>query len=488
VTQSPLELLIAILTASGLVGYASVFNEPINELATAAAHAVPAVPVVPKIVDNGDSTVVGLAFSGGGSRAAAFSYGILRELEATPLSDDGNGRSMLDAVRFIAGASGGAIPAAYYGLKGKNGYHDFREKFLIRDAQAEIKTATDVGNVLRVINGGVNEGDTFAHWLDENLYDGADFADMRQSDGPIVWLNASDLYNRTPFLFNDETFAALCSDLGRLPLAEAVAASNAVPVLFAPFVIATNREHCDYQMPEWLGAAVDEPSSLSSIRAFGNALETYREMDGFKYVKLVDGAVTDDYGVTSVVLARAASQTPYGPLSAKEAVQLKRIVYLVADAGRAPEGEWKTTLRGPGLVDLIMSITDTAIQNSARYGFDTLRLTLDDWRRDIIDYRCGLEPGEVERLRGSLVGWQCDQVELFVAEIDFHDLDADVKARLQKVLTRLRLPVDQVDLTIASGREAIRRSGTFAEVLKSMDGAVTAKSTTMPAGAASTVQ
>jgi NTE family protein len=127
-----------------------------------------------------------------------------------------------------------------------------------------------------------------------------------------------------------------------------------------------------------------------------------------------------------------------------------------------------------------MSITDTAIQNSARYGFDTLRLTLDEWREDIVDYRCGLEPGEVERLRGSLVGWKCDQVELFIAEIDFDDLDDDVKARLQKVLTRLRLPVDQVDLTIESGREAVRRSATFAQVLDSMEGSVTATSSAAP--------
>ena len=39
-----------------------------------------------------------------------------------------------------------------------------------------------------------------------------------QPGKPIVWINASDLYNRTPFLFSPLTFAALCSDLDKLPI------------------------------------------------------------------------------------------------------------------------------------------------------------------------------------------------------------------------------------------------------------------------------
>src|SRR6185295_14660927 len=112
-------------------------NSPINEFTVEETNVV---QTLPEGQDPNDTTIVGLAFSGGGTRAAAFSYGMLKGLEATPLPNDPSGRSMLDSVRFISGVSGGSITAAYYGLKGKAGYGDFREKFLIRDGEKNMRT------------------------------------------------------------------------------------------------------------------------------------------------------------------------------------------------------------------------------------------------------------------------------------------------------------------------------------------------------------
>ncbi len=81
-----------------LGGCMTVTNDPINELAVSQTNLVEALP---ESADSEDTTVIGLGFSGGGTRAAAFSYGLLRELEATPMPGDPQGRSMHDAVRFI---------------------------------------------------------------------------------------------------------------------------------------------------------------------------------------------------------------------------------------------------------------------------------------------------------------------------------------------------------------------------------------------------
>jgi hypothetical protein len=173
-----------------------------------------------------------------------------------------------------------------------------------------------------------------------------------------------------------------------------------------------------------------------------------------------------------VALARAASQTPYGPLSPKEAVRLKRMIYLVADAGRTPQAEWGETVKGPGLAELVSAVTDTAIQNSVRDGYDAFRLTMDNWQKDLIAYRCALKPTEVKQLRGSLDGWNCRDVKFFIGTLNFDDVDAAMRSQLNQVKTRLTLPRNQVDLTIAAGREALRNDPTFAGALASFDGVV----------------
>ena len=78
------------------------------------------------------ATSIGLAFSGGGTRAAAFAYGVLKQMERTPTPACRRARDMLDHVGIVSGVSGGSVMAAYYGLKGRAALADFRQQFLTR--------------------------------------------------------------------------------------------------------------------------------------------------------------------------------------------------------------------------------------------------------------------------------------------------------------------------------------------------------------------
>jgi len=55
-----------------------------------------------------DELLIMITFSGGGTRAAAFSYGVLESLRETEISIDGRRQRMLDHVDMISGVSGGA--------------------------------------------------------------------------------------------------------------------------------------------------------------------------------------------------------------------------------------------------------------------------------------------------------------------------------------------------------------------------------------------
>ena len=79
-----------------------------------------------------------LAFSGGGTRAAAFAYGALQELQATEVVTDGVKKPLLDEVDTISGVSGGSFPAAYYGLFGTRIFEDFESRFLKKNIQGAL--------------------------------------------------------------------------------------------------------------------------------------------------------------------------------------------------------------------------------------------------------------------------------------------------------------------------------------------------------------
>jgi NTE family protein len=99
-------------------------------------------------------------------------------------------------------------------------------------------------SVVRAYEGGINDAQQFPRWLDDNLFHGATFRKLGPEHRPRVWINASDIYNRTPFVFSNETFSAICSDLASYPIANAVAASAATPVIFAPVVLQTFPDRC----------------------------------------------------------------------------------------------------------------------------------------------------------------------------------------------------------------------------------------------------
>jgi Patatin-like phospholipase len=323
-------------------------------------------------------------------------------------------------------------------------------------------------NIVRALSGGVNDRSTFATWLDDNLFEGARYGSLRRPGAPIVWINASDIFNKTPFLFTYDTFAALCSDLNQLPVSEAVAASAAFPIVFAPVVIKTYGPHCGYQRPEWLVRALADPAASVRLKAYSEALENYQNINRLKFVKLLDGGLTDNFGVTGLALSRAASQTPYGPLSPRAAVRLRTLLFLVANAGRQDDIAWAETLEGPSLGELMSAVSATAIDSSVRDEFDALKLAVVEWQDALIRWRCTLGASEVRAYRGTLAGWNCRDVRLFVDEVTFRDLDEPLRDQVQQIATRLTLPTDQVDLTIRAGRESLRRNNAFQAALQNI--------------------
>jgi NTE family protein len=409
-----------------------------------------------------DNTIVALAFSGGGMRASAFSYGVLKTLSETPAPADIRAyghKTLADSVDFVSGVSGGSVTAAYFVLKGPETFLDFREKFLNQNAESGFGTELSLSNILRILTfGGVNDRRAFPVWLDKHVFHDATYADILKKNRPVLWIGASDIFNRTPFIFSTATFGPLCSDLSQLPLSQAVAASAAVPGAFTPVNMESFAERCQWKPPVWS----TREDLYYSQRALLEAFKRYRDKSHLKYIKLLDGGLTDNFGVGGVALARLSEGNEYAPLNRNEAIRLKRLLFIVVNAGRSPtNGEWDLRTDNPSIVTLASAVTDTAIDANTRTTYDFFKIVMREWQDKLVEWRCNLPEPDVDAARKHNANWKCDDVHFYVTQVSFADAGLERKEQLDMIPTRFALPAKDIDLLIDSADAALKNNPTF---------------------------
>ncbi len=438
--------------ASLLVGCASIDNAPVNR-----PSALPRLTPVATMAgdDTLRSTIVALAFSGGGTRAAAFSFGVLKGLSEVEAPGGG---AMIDQIRFVSGVSGGSVTAAYFGLKGRSALSDFEARFLYRDAEESLRTQVySVGNMMRAMDGGVNDRSGLPTWLRNNLFGNATLKDLSRPGRPVVWINASDIYAKTPFVFEPVTFAAICSDWESYPISDAVAASAAVPIVFAPVVVQNWSQKCGFKLPDELEAQAHSRDTSPIVKAYLKALEDYRNGDKIKYVKLLDGGLTDNWGLSAFNVQMAAAREPWRPMTKADAISVSNFQFIVVDAGRNVAGDWTKTLEGPNAQELLDAVADTAVDSAVRSSYEVMRLQMKLWEQRLRQWRCSLSPEEVSQVRGSTEGWDCNAVSIRLDRVSFEDLGTARAAQLGRVPTRFKLAPDQVKMTVDAGESVVRR-------------------------------
>ena len=117
-----------------------------------------------------DDLFLVLLFSGGGTRAAAFGYGVLEVLAATPITGHGKTASLLEKIDLVHGVSGGSILATYLGLHGKNTVPRFEREFLQQNLQSTVlRQLLSLANLPRLTSSQYGRGDLLAEELDRLL-------------------------------------------------------------------------------------------------------------------------------------------------------------------------------------------------------------------------------------------------------------------------------------------------------------------------------
>ncbi|MBV8974046.1 MAG: patatin-like phospholipase family protein, partial [Sinobacteraceae bacterium] len=127
--------------------------------------------------------LVVLAFSGGGSRAAAFAYGVLEALRGIEIPTRNGGKTrLLDEVDVITGISGGSFTALAYGLYGERLFDFFESGFLKRDVQgALVRRILNPMNWPGLWSAAWGRYELAAQLYDEILFHGATFDDLERA-------------------------------------------------------------------------------------------------------------------------------------------------------------------------------------------------------------------------------------------------------------------------------------------------------------------
>ena len=248
---------------------------------------------------NSDGLLLALAFSGGGTRASALSYGVLQELAQTEVGTQGDEHRLLNDVELISSVSGGSFTAAYYTLWGDRIFSDFESRFLKRHVQTRLLLRMLAPwNQVRLASWKFDRSDLVAEYYDRLLFHGATFSDLTPQLGrPFFVMNATDLAIGARFEFTQDQFDLLQSDLSRFPISRAVSASSAFPILLSPIVLKNHSAEHPIEEPNDFQSVLSDPTASSRLKNLALQARSYVDGDRRKFVHLVDGGITDNLGL-----------------------------------------------------------------------------------------------------------------------------------------------------------------------------------------------
>jgi NTE family protein len=464
-------VIVWVLALVVLAGCASrPINEPITQVDPKSGYRP--YLLLPKRQNQDPKTLFVLSFSGGGTRAAAFSYGVLEELNRTGIVVNGQHRKLIDEVDLITGVSGGSFTALAYALYGDRLFSEYEERFLKRDVQGAL-----IGRALSprywpdYIGGSAGRSDMAADYYDEILFDGATFGDLLDKTGPVAIATGTDLSTGSRLAFYQNDFDLLCTDLSKFRLARAAATSSAVPIILSPVTLNNYGGTCGYQYPAWV-QAVANPDTR--VRPSGRAYQRYLEMQDFQnskerpYIHLVDGGVSDNIGVRGVLETLeelAASSAFRGEVGFGG---IRRIVLMVVNARSSPSTDWDRIESPPGIIGQLLQASSVPID---RYSFETVETMKDraeivSWRRELLIARARLAGMSEAEAEASV-----PKVTLEVLDVSFDAIhDPKQRAYFMNLPTSFVLPPEDVDRLREVAGQLMRQSAEYESVVRELGG------------------
>lgn len=432
---------------------------------------------------NTDDVFVFVAFSGGGTRAAALAYGVLQglaDVTLPPLEEGAPDRRLLDEVDMISSVSGGSFTAMAYGLwRDKLFDGRFKKRFLTRNVERDLLFhMLNPINLLTLPLPLVDSIDVASTYYDGKIFEKRTYQDLLDlKTRPFVVINSTDMARQKTFRFTQDEFDLLGSDLSALHVGWSVGASSAYPILLSPMRL--------YYYPgEPMQAAIEdalktpEPPGISgrsywarSLLVPGSEQETGDiEIDArnHKYLYLLDGGLADNLGLHTFLHAFRSGAIH----ELIEARRIRKLVVITVDAGTKPDTSIEKKAAAPGQLASGLTAASAGIYNNTALMHAVLRYGLMDAEprvraayaacRDVLAEHCpSVEPPEPPPV--SLV-------DMYLVDINFEKITPIHKQlEFMSMVTSFFLPAPQVDALIEEGGRQVREDPEIARLLRDLN-------------------
>lgn len=408
--------------------------------------------------DNTDSLLFLAAFSGGGTRASTLAFGVLRELAQQQIVWEGKEKRLLDELDLIHALSGGTFTGGYYALYRDRIFHDFEYRFLRKNWESELKGRVfkSPSNWFRLWSPYFGRAHIMAELLDEALFDRktyADLAALRQR--PMLIIHASDMATLARFEFTQFQFDFICSDLKQLPIANASAASAALPLVLSPISLKNYANECNYQVPLWLEEA-KKGGRIGAQRA--HELLSYLDAKKRPYIHLLDGGLSDNLALRGLIEGSGLKGNFEKLLREAGVKNIRKFVILTVNAETSPDVLEFRSDHVPAISKALSSLIDIPIN---RYSFDTttlIKMGVAKWQQEL-----ELKPRPADSPFAEDA--QIYFINASLSEIE----DADERISLMKIPTTLYLTDEQIDRLITTAAKLVRGDKDFQRLMKDIE-------------------
>jgi NTE family protein len=399
------------------------------------------------------------SFSGGGSRAAAFAHAVLAELRRETFLWRGQTTNLATEIDVVAGVSGGSVAAAHLALHGiDESLRRFPDEFLDVDFQALlIRSMMAPVNLLRITSPWYGRGHVLAEAFDDVLFKGATFSTLAALPGrPYLMIGATDLSTGADFDFTSEQLGRLCSSIDRVPLAFAVAASSAVPLLFSPLTLHSHSRLCAERGNAAAAhvTASDDSARVRLIKQEQNALG----QSGRRYIHLVDGGIADNLGTRRITdyVAQAGGIGPVlrslGLVERHGKAVPRRIVFIAVNSEREVDLKMDRSDEVPSSLAVLDAMIYAGLGRSSKETTLVFTDAVAQWRREI-----QTSPG---------LGSDADvySIELKLSDV----VDPSLREQLLGISTTFRISRPQQEALREAARQTLAASEEFRRLRSSV--------------------
>ena len=437
----------------GLSSYTPWINLPENS--TTRSKEIHLGTVIPYSNLDNDSIIMVVTMSGGGTRAAAFAYGVLEELRETKINWDNQKTDLFNEIDLISGVSAGSILATYVTAFNTDTFPDFKNNFLYKDVQSYlINNALTPSNLFKLTSPNYGRGDLLVDRLNA-LYGGKTFTDLPAR--PRLLITATDLSRARSFQFTPEQFSLICSDLRSVPLAFAAGSSSAVPFVFSPITV---KNYSGNKICPSKTTIHRDPSSQIDFRLqqLYNDKLTYLDSERRPFIHLVDGAVSDNLGLRSIIDRATMGENISALVRGAPPRSIRRMVFVVINAEIAPPEDIDQSAKTPDMLEVASALR---FGKGLRTSAETL---------EILHQSATLWSEQLKSIDSNTPNTIfAPDSQLHVVQVTLRETpDPQIRERVKNLATAFYLPRSQVDDLILAGKQTLRESPAFQKLLKSL--------------------